>query len=490
MTRGRKLGVLLAALIVISAAAYLTLQLTAETEETVETTPLLDVEADDITALSWTYDGETLSFTLGDDESWAYDGDDSFPLRESRVTSAVDALAELTATKTLEDPADLSEYGLDEPAVTVTATAGEESWTLLISEDTSMDGECYLSIDDGNVYLVDSSVLDSFSYGLYDMVTLETIPDMDTVESYTVETDNGTLSLVWLEENDLTYSADYQWFLVQEDGTYVTLDPDLAEDYVGQVTGLSWSECVDYQADEDSLAEYGLDDPSATVTVTYLTSETNDDGDTVESEETFVLELGSYTGDGSYARIQGSNMVYLVDGTVTDALLYTDSNDLLPDDVLLMDWDTVDSVDITLDGATYHLDKSTQEVTDEETEETTEETVWTLTDEDLEVDLESVLTLLDDMESTGTLSGSDPELGDEITFVFNRNTDSFQTVTLTFSQYDSSSCLVTLDGETRLLVDRTSVDELIETFQSALEGDSEEDEESEDTETTDTDTDE
>ena len=67
--------------------------------------------------------------------------------------------------------------------------------------------------------------------------------------------------------------------------------------------------------------------------------------------------------DACYARIAGSDMVYQIDGSVRDALLYTTQSELLPDEVLLMDWDTVDSIDITLDGATYHVERSTTEET-------------------------------------------------------------------------------------------------------------------------------
>lgn len=105
---------------------------------------------------------------------------------------------------------------------------------------------------------------------------------------------------------------------------------------------------VDYDADVKDLGDYGLDTPSVTVSVSYIetteveTNETDEDGEPVyetrEEEKTFNLELGSYSADGGcYARIAGSEMIYLIDAGVCDSLLYADTASLLPEDVILLD---------------------------------------------------------------------------------------------------------------------------------------------------------
>lgn len=189
---------------------------------------------------------------------------------------------------------------------------------------------------------------------------------MTDLTSVSIETTSGTLTLDYLEDSGLAYSNQYTWFWNQ-DGEETPLDTDLAEDLVSTVTGLTWNACVDYQADEDSLGTYGLDIPAATITVEYTestqveTNETDENGDpiyeTQETPATFVLELGDYDGDTCYARISGSSMVYRVDGTVADTLLAAKGEDLLPQDVVLMDWSDVTSVEINLDGTTYSLEK-------------------------------------------------------------------------------------------------------------------------------------
>lgn len=59
----------------------------------------------------------------------------------------------------------------------ITVTAEAET-TIDIGDETSLDGLRYVSIGDGNVYLVSSDLLTNFSYGLYDLVAKETLPDM------------------------------------------------------------------------------------------------------------------------------------------------------------------------------------------------------------------------------------------------------------------------------------------------------------------------
>lgn len=324
-----------------------------------------------------------------------------------------------------------------------------------------------------NVYLVDADLLEDFSLGLYDIVSMESIPSMTDLTSVSIETTSGTLTLDYLEDSGLAYSDQYTWFWNQ-DGEETPLDTDLAEDLVSTVTGLTWNACVDYQADEDSLGTYGLDIPAATITVEYTestqveTNETDENGDpiyeTQETPATFVLELGDYDGDTCYARISGSSMVYRVNGTVADTLLAAKGEDLLPQDVVLMDWSDVTSVEINLDGTTYSLEKTVQEETDEDGN-TTETYVYQLDGQT--VDITDALDSIQDLAVTGSDTDATPGT-EELSFTFYQDKENFPTVTLVFSQYDSSSCLVTLNGESRLLVSRTDLLDLVDTLQDLL----------------------
>lgn len=319
MTRTKKLLVLLLAFALLWGATLIAQRLDPE-NQTEEVTPLLALSDQSITGLTWTYGEEALTFTQANG-AWSYSEDPAFPLDESYLTAMTDALAELTARKTIDDPQDLSQYGLDAPACTIQVTLDTGTTQLTIGGESTLDGLRYLSTGSDAVYLVDPSLLDAFSYGLYDLIRKEDIPAMTDVHSFTVETAGNTLSLTTQE----TEGGD-AW-IVQADGESVTLDTSLTDSFVETVTQMYWGQCLTYDASDEVLALYGLEDPAATVTVDY--TETTEE-EAVDS--TFVLELGSANGDYCYARMAGSGMVYLVSGSILETMTTTTTEDLLPAD--------------------------------------------------------------------------------------------------------------------------------------------------------------
>lgn len=252
MKRGKKLLFLTLALVIVAGAALAAVKfIPGEEVEAAETEVIFSLDSDAATSLSWTHEGETLRFE-NSGGSWVYAGDEDFPLDVSYINTMLGELEELTSSKTIEAPDDLAEYGLDEPECSISVTAEAET-TIDIGGETSLDGLRYVSIGNGNVYLVSSDLLTNFSCGLYDLVSKEAIPDMSDLVSFTVETASGTLDIEYLEDSGLAYTDRYTWFSLA-DGEYTALDNELTEDLVSLVTGLSWGECVDYDAVEALLA--------------------------------------------------------------------------------------------------------------------------------------------------------------------------------------------------------------------------------------------
>lgn len=462
MKRGKKLFVLLLVLAVLLGATYAAGLLTPESveEEEVVYTTIFTIDPEDVTQISWDY-SEALSFTREGD-TWVYDADDTFPLEESYVDTMLAQLQEITSSKTIEDVENWDQYTLEVPICEITVTAGDTLSTIKIGEETTLGGERYVSIGDGNAYLVDSSILSAFSYGLYDVLKMESIPDMSDVYGMSYLSGSESYEIQLLENSGLAYSDEYVWFMGEK-----PLDTDLTKTLMRYVTDMTWQECVNYNAQD--MSQYGLDDPAASITIYYLetvevaTNETDEDGNTVYetkvNEKTYTLEIGAGTDDGYYARIQGSNMVYLIAGSAAETLLYTTYEELLPDDVLLMDWDAVSSIEVTLDGETYEILRSVETVTDDEGNES-EEVVYTLNGE--AVDASAIPDALDSLASTGYATGMTPERREEIRFVIKREHETFPEVELVFYQYNSSSCMVTLNGEATVFVARDAIVSLVE----------------------------
>lgn len=444
MKRGKKLIILLAVLVVILAAAYGATLLNPETEEETVYTTIFTLDPETVTSLTWHY-SEEVALTREDD-AWVYADDPEFPLDSTYVDAMLTALSQIDSSKTIENVENWDEYTLEAPICEINLTASGEDITIKVGEETALGGERYVSIGDENAYLVDSSFLEPFEYGLYDVLKMEEIPDMEEPLRLEVQSGSDQYTIEKQEDSGLAYADDYVWFLGGK-----PLDTSLTQTLLDYVTDIEWSECVNYKATD--LSKYGLDAPAATLTLTYTNEES-------ESEQTFVLEIGSEASSGYYVRLAGSQMVYTIPASAAEAMLYTTYEDLKPTDVLLMDWTEVTSVEIQLDGESYTIYRTTQTETDEDGNET-ETVVYTLNGE--EIDGAAITDLLDGLESTGYAGTAVPETGEEIRFVIHRNHASFPQVEIAFYRYNSSDCLTVLNGEPTVYVSREDIVDLVET---------------------------
>lgn len=462
MKRGSKLLLLCGALVVLGAGYVAVRQLTADPEE--ETTIALAGPSSP-QSLTWTDDSGTLTLDHGEN-GWSYADDSAFPLDQTVPEDMTAALSAAAATRQIDTPESLEDYGLDAPVLTITAQDEDGTeYSYAFGDVNELTGEYYLLYngDQDTVYLVGSDLHDAFNYDLYDMVEMETLPEFGSVTGLSVAQPEGTLTLRYEEDGSgLSYDPDNHWFLEQGD-SLLALDASKVSSLTSAVTGLTWLSCVTYDVDDQELAAWGLDGSAAVVTTTYTAA--IDEGEDTAQEETFILRLGSTSDEGTYAMLEGSSMVYLIDSDTADSLRYASYSSLRSDSICSMDWDTVDRLDITLNGATYTI--SFDESETEEDGETVTTTLYTWDGQELDsADVESLLSAVNGLTATGDASsgeGGDPL----VTFTFHRNTeDAFAELTLTLSAWDTGSCLASFSGEGSRLVDRSAVTDLTEQVQA------------------------
>ena len=370
------------------------------------------------------------------------------------------------ATRQIDTPESLEDYGLDAPVLTITAQDEDGTeYSYAFGNVNELTGEYYLLYngEEDTVYLVGSDLHDAFNYDLYDMVEMETLPEFGSVTGLSVAQPQGSLTLRYEEDgSSLSYDPDNHWFLEKGD-SLLALDAGKVSSLTGAITGLYWKSCVTYDVDDQELAAWGLDDNAAVVTTTYTAA--IDEGEETAEEETFVLRLGNTSDEGTYAMLEGSSMVYLIDSETADSLRYASYSSLRSDTICSMDWDTVDRLDITLDGTTYTISFDVTET--EEDGETVTDTLYTWDGQELDSSaVESLLSAVNGLTATGDASGSGGE-AQLVSFTFHRNTeDQFAQLTLTLSAWDTGSCLASLTGESSRLVDRSAVTDLTEQIQT------------------------
>ena len=464
MKRQKRLIVLSGVLVVCVAGAVVISRIDFEEKMTGTETTIVDVDSADITKLSWNYEDE-VSFTREDDE-WKYESDDKMAVDQELLDEIAENLSNITSDKMVEEVQSLGVYGLSEPQYNITVETEDETYEIAVGDETFSDGEVYISIGDDYVYLTDAGLIDDISYSLLDCVQKEEIPEMESISSVSVNNED-TLDIVYAEDSGYCYSDAYTYYL--KDGeSYQNLDNENTESMFTTMSEFAWEECVDYYAEDSELSSYGLDEPDAEVSIVYTPAEEEDDSENADSDEqTFSYEVG--TADGAYyAKLTDSNIVYSISEDVYNAAVDAAYDELKPDEVVLLDWDTVDSVEIELDGNVYTVDI-----------ESNEDDEYTYTFGDSEIEFQDVLDQLSDItipeESTEddetSVPEEEPALSNnktELSLTFHRNTEEYSTVEVVFYQYNGSYCIAALNGDELNYVDRSAVVNLKEAVNSVI----------------------
>lgn len=433
---------------------YVTSQEEKETEENDTSVDLVSLEADDITAVSFTADQDNVEFDKKDD-SWTEKSDANFPVNQDTVDSAVKGVASLTADQEISDVEDMSQYDLDNPQNTITLTTADGDTSLQIGMESS-NNQYYVKKedDDKNVYLVSSSSIEPFMGTLYDFAESGTFPSVTSATITDVKVD---------KENsyELTQDADNLFWNVSDGKTTEKADTTKAGTVTSAVGSLAYDKFVDYNCTDDS--KYGFDDPYAVITVKYTEeeavesdedSEESTDADTEESttdeaaadtsedadasdedssedeqetqtvEKTLTIYVGDETGDDRYVKVDDSKEVYtitkdsltdILDSTMSDfynlTVSYVSSNDLDSLEVQSADGDH------TINIVTETVKAEDEDTTDDTDSDTTDESSTETSDESsTDTDSSDESSSDDEEETTTTTYKLDGEDLDESTF--------------------------------------------------------------------------
>lgn len=458
---------------------YVTSQEEKETEENDTSVDLVSLEADDITAVSFTADQNKVEFDKKDD-SWTEKSDANFPVNQDTVDSAVKGVASLTADQEISDVEDMSQYDLDNPQNTITLTTADGDTSLQIGMESS-NNQYYVKKedDDKNVYLVSSSSIEPFMGTLYDFAESGTFPSVTSATITDVKVD---------KENsyELTQDADNLFWNVSDGKTTEKADTTKAGTVTSAVGSLAYDKFVDYNCTDDS--KYGFDDPYAVITVKY----TEDEQETQKVEKTLTIYVGDETGDDRYVKVDDSKEVYtitkdsltdILDSTMSDfynlTVSYVSVNDLDSLEVQSADGDhTINIVTETVkaeDEDTTDTDSSDESSSDDEEETTT--TTYKLDGEDLD---ESTFTTfynkLINMTAQERLTEEYTPEGDPAYIFIFKDKDGKET-TVKYYEYDTNFYAAVVEDKV-YLVNKMNVKDLDEAYQKMVNPDTEDAEES------------
>ncbi len=461
MKRSRRLVILLGLLLAACAATFGVIRY-EEHKEVIRNSDaiVLEIDSDAVQTLSWEYGAETLAFHKED--TWLYDGDAAFPVDEEKIQERLELFRAFGVSFIIEDVEDYGQYGLDKPICTIRLSTADETWEILLGNYSSMDSQRYVSVGDGNVYLVQNDPLDYFDAGLSDMIDHDETPDFDKVTGIRFA-GTESYSITYEEDSGNTYCEEDVYF-AERAGSLLPLDTSRVDAYLQKISGLSLTDYVTYNATAEELEACGLDTPELTVTVDY----TYEDEARNEITQTFVLQISrdpeeqkaaeeaSDQEEGTaeeeitaYARVGDSRIVYRITANEYKALMDASYDALRHLEVLSADFSDVTQLDISLEGAAYSITA----------EGSGDGRTYSYLGEELEIgDLQSALESL----KAESFTDERPTQKKEIGLTVHLDNENYPEVRIELYRYDGTNCLAVVDGTPVSLVARADVVDLIE----------------------------
>ncbi len=502
MKRLKKLSILLAVLVVVCVAAYCMNRYEEHKEEIKNTDEvILAVENDDVNTLSLEYSDTALSFHKSEDGTWLYDGDEAFPVDADAIDKLISVFNSFGASFIIENVDDFSQYGLDDPTCTIKLTTADNEYSVQLGSYSTMDQKRYVSTGDGNVYLTSVDPFDTYEVTLPDMIKHDELPKLTEADSISFEgvientededlsgnntssandnsstsssssksdnlnnSDNDTTSnladnniidytIYREDENTFTYCADDIYFTNNKDNDndeILALDTSKIKSYLSTVGSVKHTDYVTYNASDDEISTYGLDDPELTVNISYTTQ--NDDKEDVENS--LKLDV-STVDDKHYLRINDSQIIYSLSTANYTSLISCSYDDLRHDDIFTADFADVNRIDVSLEEFTYTFTTVTKD----------DKTTFYYNDEEISIDdLKSALTSL----TADSFTDEEAAQKEEISITLYLDNDVFPQTTIKLYRYDGSTCLAAVDGKSIALVPRSQTVDIIEAVNSIV----------------------
>lgn len=446
MTKGKRLGALVAVLALVCVGAGWALNYEETQEQIWESGEvILAIATEDVTAVSW--ENEKGSWALAKtDGVWHDEADEAFPVDTKKVEAMLKPLEALGAGFVIDEPEKGSDYGLDTPEGTITVTYGAETATLTLGALSRMDEQRYLEIGDGKVYLVTHDPLEEFSAVRDDVMQHDAIPDFSQVEE---------VVFYGAENYTLRYDPEVE-SLCAEDVYFAgetALDSGKVESYLNVLKGLSLEDYMTYTAGEEDLSRYGLNEPELEAEVRYST-ESGDSGSftlAVSRDPETEEDAESIT---AYVRVNDSEKVYRVGQGTYKNLLNAGVDDLRHSRIFTGEEEEITGVNVHLEGSEYRFESGGEEGD-----------LWRWGE--TEFDAEALKRALTDVEA-GAFTDQEPSGKEELRLELELDNETFPSLELTFYRLDGENCLAQVNGKTICTVARSQVIELAEAVNAVV----------------------
>ena len=189
MNKQKKQLLLLLLVLILAIVAFLFVSKMPDEDETEEAVSytVTDLEPENVSKLVFTNDTGTYTLTKQEDGTWMYEGDKTLDMDETAVENLISKVSALTSEDKIEQVKDVSEYGLDEPVVTILVSDGTNSYTMLVGDYNDVTYTYYMCLENDmeTVYTTTSYSISSFQSGIDDLIAEEEETTEETSEEMT-----------------------------------------------------------------------------------------------------------------------------------------------------------------------------------------------------------------------------------------------------------------------------------------------------------------
>lgn len=283
----------------------------AEAEETVlNTSPF--------SALTYTNDTATLSFSFTKEGEWVWSDDTKFPLDTTDLAIILDELTSWDPIATVTDPAIVEASGINRPTAVLTATMAEENGVIRLTfGGQTEDGNRYVAVNDtlDVLYVIDDVLCPLLCKPIYDMCLLPQLPALSEenlriimIQGSPDEEGGGVATVLVAQRAALSDTP--AWRTSGGDVTEEKAVRELLKD----LSALALKKCIIYRPSAGAVEMCGFDTP-ARLSLTYLDEEGN--------EERLEIRIGdrALSGEGRYVMINDDPSIYLLPTEQLDPLM-------------------------------------------------------------------------------------------------------------------------------------------------------------------------
>lgn len=475
MNRNKKIIILLGIFICVSLAAVGVSQY-EERKEIIKNSDeiIMEVDQEDVNALSWECDTGSFAFHKDKNGKWIYDADEAFPVDEERIKELLGQFQEFGVSFRIEEVEDFGQYGLDAPVCTIHMETETQTYEILLGNYSAMDSQRYVSIGDGNAYLVKEDPLSRFGTELCNLIKHDEIPRFEDVTQVCFSGAEPE-KIVYEEDSANTYYEEDVFFM-ERDETLLALDSTRVKEYLDTVRNLNLKDYVTYNASEEELKTYGLDAPELSIQMDYTMAE---EGSGEKISGTFTLHIGrgpeerekeaetEETEEGTtdmeestkeaaaYARVGESKIIYQITGDQFKKLMDMSYDALRHQEIFWADFTDMYQLDVLLEGETYTI---TSEMEDEKR-------TYYYKEEELE--MAGIRGAVRGLTVTA-FTDEQPAQKEEISLTIYLDNENAPEVRIQLYRYDGNKCIAVVDGNTIAFVERAKVVDLVEAVHTII----------------------